>query len=254
LQVAVPADVLVDYRRWLAGRDVLQVDDYRGDGVRRDVVELALFDQALSAGCGRHDIEWVTVDSYPRTLLLLRAGRLDAAATTLWRQDAMDAGIAVSRVTIEDGEFAAALYTAQPETLQAVSESGLSGLRAVSSSHWSRDWAVLQQLPLAALHDVNDWATMVRWVASGKADVLLAPMQPGDRASMQVGDVSLLPVPGMRIVLPGARLYGFAPGSNMAVCFDAGLARMQRQGRVRKAYQQSGFWREDFMQWPAQRQ
>lgn len=249
LQVAVPADVQGDYQRWLKGRDVLTLRDFSGPGVRRDVVEVALFEQALAVGCAGESIDWVMVDSYPRTLSLLREGRLDAAATSLWLSDLQSAGLSHSTAVIDDGQFVAALYAREKEMLS-INVSELPALRAVSSTHWAKDWAVLQQLPFAALYSVNDWPTMVRWVASDKADVLLAPMVAGDPVTISVEDVTLVPVPGMRIVLSGSRHFGFSVGCAMSACFDQGLQQLQRQGIVRHAYEDAGFWRADFMRWP----
>lgn len=264
LVVAVPSDVLGDYRRWLGGRDVVEVDSYLGEGVRRDVVEVALFGQALALGCGDVTVEWLEVDSYPRTLLLLRQLHVDAAATTVWRRD-IDAGeVALSSVVIPDGRFVAALYSTKDNPIVFSEPSDLERYSIVSSSHWVQDWKVLQSLPFSAHHNVNGWATMLRWVASGKADVLMAPMVPEGQPYLAALNITLGPVVGARVVLPGSRHFAFSPSplgktysrsgdaSNHKLmrCFNKGLAELSQTGRIERAYQQSGFWRPDFMLWP----
>ncbi|MFX6036180.1 hypothetical protein ABTE74_22595, partial [Acinetobacter baumannii] len=47
LPALIPDDVLLDYRRFLAGRDPASVTDYGGPLSRRDVVEVVLIHQAL---------------------------------------------------------------------------------------------------------------------------------------------------------------------------------------------------------------
>lgn len=264
LIVAVPGDVLGDYRRWLGGRDVVDVDSYLGDGIRRDVVEVALFRQALALGCGELPVEWLEVDSYPRTLLLLREQHIDAAATTVWRSDVPSDAVALSASVIEDGQFVAALYSAQSNPIVLGGYSDLAHYSVVSSSHWAQDWLTLKSMPFSTHHDVNGWPTMLRWVASGKADMLLAPMIPSESDRLVALDVVLKPVVGARVVLPGARHFAFrhnplgeralssADGvtKKLPQCFDQGLAKLSHMGRIEKAYRQSGFWRADFMAWP----
>ena len=250
LQVAVPSDVLADYQRWLGGRDVLTLQAFSGEGVRRDVVEVALFAQALKQGCDVDEIEWVSVDSYPRTLYMLRQGSVDAAATTLWRSDIQANGLQVSPAAIEDGQFVAALYSSSSRYVEISQPEQLSALRAVSSPHWSKDWDVLQRMPFAEVLAVNDWATMVRWVASGKADVLLAPMVASDPPEWRSGDIKLVPLTGVRVALAGSRHFSFAPGQALSGCFSEGLSTLKQRGVIQAAYEQSGFWRRDFMRWP----
>ncbi len=254
MQVAVPADVpadvLGDYQRWLQDRDVLALKEFSGPGVRRDVVELALFQQALASGCGAKPIEWVTVDSYPRTLSLLRERKLDAAATSMWLSDLRDADLGHSAAVIDDGEFVAALYASEDKPLVIRSVADLAAVRVVSSPHWPQDWAVLQRIPFATVYAVNDWATMVRWVASDKADVLLAPMSAGEPAHISVEQVKLVAVQGVRIALQGSRHFGFSVGSQHVSCFDRGLLQLEQRGTVRSAYEAAGFWRPEFMAWP----
>ena len=254
LVVAVPSDVLGDYHRWLRGRDPLNVIDYAAPGVRRDVVEVALFSQALAMGCGGPDVEWLPVDSYPRTLSLLGSGRIDAAATSVWRRDGEREGVALSAAVIGDGEFVASLYRLASKPIQVQTEKDLAHYSVVSSRHWSRDWKVLRQLPFAQCYNVNDWPTMVRWVASGKADMLMAPMVASDPPVMLVEDVALVPVRGVRIALPGSRHFAVRnepwQDTTLDQCFAEGLQQLRDQGRIDQAYRQSGFWRADFMHWP----
>lgn len=254
LQVAVPSDVLGDYQRWLRGRDITQVTSYSGDGVRRDVVEVALFMKALTQGCDTVDVEWVPVDSYPRTLALLREGSVDAAATTVWKKDADIDEIFLSSPLIADGQFFVAMFTALHHPVRINDVSDLQNISVVSSKHWSRDWAVLQSLPLGSLQHVNDWPTMVRWVASGKADALLAPMTQNDSALLNVGSVSLVPVLNARLVLPGSRHFALTNrnngrSKNISACVERGLSALRQNGVIDKAYKDSGFWRDDFMSW-----
>ena len=87
LPLAVPADVYRDYECWLGKRTLANITDYHGPCLRRDVVDVALFQQALIAAGYAHDPQWEIINSYQRTLLELSRGKLPAAATSLWLKD-----------------------------------------------------------------------------------------------------------------------------------------------------------------------
>ena len=48
LPALIPDDVLLDYQRFLAGRDPLAIVDFGGLHARRDVIEVLLLQQALA--------------------------------------------------------------------------------------------------------------------------------------------------------------------------------------------------------------
>ena len=104
LPLAVPADVYRDYECWLGKRTLATISDYRGPCLRRDVVEVALFQQALIAAGYAHAPQWEIINSYQRTLLELSHGKLPAAATSLWLKDIeATPGLTASRAVLPVG-------------------------------------------------------------------------------------------------------------------------------------------------------
>lgn len=247
LQVAVPADVYHDYQCWLRQRQVQHITDYRGDCSRRDVIEVALLQQALALGGDDHALEWVMVDSYQRTLVEMDQGRMDMAATSLWQQDiAQSDNLWASAPLLPAGSNLAQLYgradTANATTLTDIKQ--LAAFRLVSSSQWQADWRLLNSLPHGALLDATRWQTMVRWVVTGRADLLLAPPLTTETAVLRVKDSELHPIPGGRLCLPGSRHFALSrhhPEANaIQRALDQGISRLRQQGRLRRAYEQAG--------------
>ena len=252
--VGVPADVLRDFQAWLGPRDPLAIKDFSGPGSRRDVVEIALFLQALDQGCNRRDVQWVEIDSYPRILSSLLSGEILATGTTIWSEPFDEGLVALSPPTVPDGRFTALFYAAEGKQKRLRRTGDLSRYVVASSSDWERDWHALERLPVKEIVDAESWATMVRWVASGRADLLLAPANASEGSRLNVDGVKLAPMPGMRMLIPGSRHYGFHihqfQGARTAACFARGLYSMVEAGAVERAYRDAGFWREDIQTWP----
>ena len=247
LPLAVPADVYRDYECWLGKRTLATISDYRGPCLRRDVVEVALFQQALIAAGYAHAPQWEIINSYQRTLLELSHGKLPAAATSLWLKDIeATPGLTASRAVLPVGSNLAQLYGREPVAgippltrLQQLSE-----FRIVSSSQWDTDWQLLKTLPHAELLEANHWKTMVRWVNHGRADLLLAPPLQHDRQHLTVDAIRLAPLPGGMLCLPGSRHFAISQqwpeAEKLRQALDRGLSILEKEGRLQQAYQQAG--------------
>lgn len=252
--VGIPSDVLRDYQSWLGPRDPYTLTRFDGAGARRDVIEVALFLQALDKGCDRRDAVWVEMDSYARILASLLGGEILATGTTIWSEPFDEGLVALSPPTIPDGRFTALFYAAEGKQRRLRRTSELSRYTIASSTQWQRDWQALNRLPFKDIVDANSWSTMVKWVGSGRADLLLAPANSNKGSALSVEGVKLSPLTGMRMYIPGSRHFGFHihqfQGARTSACFARGLYTMIEEGVVEQAYRDAGFWREDMASWP----
>jgi hypothetical protein len=256
LVAVVPADVLADYRRWLGGRDPLTIGDFRGPGARRDVVEVALMQQALVAGGCTDRVTFVEAPSYARELVELSTGSAAVCSTTAWGSDCLgaDSGVVASPAMIDSGDFLAGCYTTATDTvaMHAQDRADLARLRFVSCHDWSADWRALTILAPAELEDVATWSAMPRMVAAGRADVLLAPFQSTPDLSLVVDGITLVPIPGLAVALAGSRHFATAhtpAGARAAAALAIGVPKLRADGVVLRAYQQSGFYNPAVIGW-----
>lgn len=249
LRVAVPNDVADDYALFLATRDVQSLRQFGGPHTRRDVVELALLLREVARTLPGTPVQLVRIDSYQRTLLELRAGRVDVLGTTVWSTDLQGLGASAlpSPALIADGDFVVGLYTAPDNTAaqKAQTLAALQALRVVSNSDWSADWRTLQALGMQSLMDVKTWHQMVLAVARGRADVLLAPFPATPDLALDAEGERLLPLQGRALALVGARHLAAATtpaGQAVADTVFPALAALVSSGAVRRAYQDCGFY------------
>jgi ABC-type amino acid transport substrate-binding protein len=245
----VVEDVLLDMREFLADRDALDVTRFDGPHARRDVMEAVLVQQILHAGGWTNGVAYFPVLSYERSLHALSTGTADLSASSLWLVDIEARGetVAASAPVLLDGEFVAGFYTLPDNTraLAATNRVALRSLRAVSNKSWIPDWQALERLAPRELNHAPRWENMPRMLQAGRADFLLAPLQPTQDFSMTVGGVRLVPIPGIKIALSGTRHYGLSRQSPEAdalrAALDLGLQRFRKEGRLRRAYEECGF-------------
>ena len=256
VRIAVPGDVADDLPRFLDGRDVATLQNFRGPHARRDVMELAFFLREIRRALPALTPELVRIDSYERQLIELGAGRVDALGTTVWKQDLVQAGGAVtpSAALLSNGEFVVGLYTAPGNhAARAVRKRAqLKNLTVVSNRAWTADWNTLEQLGAKQVLDIKTWNQMVLMVAHGRADLLLAPFPARTSLQLEYEGKTLVPVRGVCVALVGSRHLATArtPQGNAIAdkVFPAMAARVQ-DGSLRRAYTECGFHNPLTSQW-----
>ena len=255
--VAVPTDVLEDYRRFLRGRDPLLVTDFGGPFTRRDVVEVVLLQQALNSGNWGQRVELEALPNVARILREIEWGHAACSGTSFWREDipVSSTSFHCSDAMVEVGQFEAGLYTVatNQQAMAAKSLSDVQRLTALSNRGWIVDWRTLEQLGIVHLQHVGQWPAMPKMVAAKRADFVLAPFQATADLSLDVGSVRLVPIPGLKVGLDGTRHFlvssHHARATALLARLNAGLSTLRRQGVIRQAYEQSGFFNPRIAQW-----
>lgn len=255
LKIVLPSDVYKDYEKFLAGRDPHAITDYTGEFSRRDVVEVVLMLKALRKGGIEVPIKISQLDSYARILIEVEKGNFALCANTVWKRDIDTNKYFVSNETLRDGEFYAGLYAnlENKSFFEITKKHDIKKFKAVSNSAWSSDWQVLSSLELSSLQDVKQWEQMVRMVHHKRVDFLLAPFQTNKDMTLKFENITLYPLKGYKIALPGARVFIASkkyPGSvDIFKAFNQGLDELIQSGEIQKAYEQAGFINKATTKW-----
>ena len=257
LRIAAPADVLLDYGLFLAGRGVVELRSFDGPHTRRDVMELALLMREIRRQLPGSVTELVPIDSYQRALVELRAGRISALGTTVWRLDldALGQDVTPSPALLQKGDFVVGLFAApaNSKALQARNVAALRALSAVSNSDWSVDWQTLQTIGFRRVSDVKTWRQMVLSVARGRTDVMMAPFPNQEDLVLEAEGVRLQPVKDIAIALQGSRHLAAARtigGQAIADKVFPALAALASNGSLKRAYRECGFIHPRTAGWP----
>lgn len=258
VEVSVPTDVLSDYKSFLGDRNVLELTDFTGEHSRRDVVELVLLQQALSLGGFQGELEFTTVDSYERTQAEMRRGRSLMSANTLWNNDlqGQQDDIYISAPIIRLGEFEAGFYSVDSNqtALNAQTPEDVKKLKVISNKAWTIDWNTLAAVDLEQDPiDAPNWPSMVKMVANGRGDVLLAPFQANENMSLSAEGFTFLPIPNVKIGLQNERNFAVSrhhpKGAEVAAALEKGISALREQGTIVRAFQESGFFNPRVSTW-----
>lgn len=246
LKVAVTKDVLKDYKTFASTYKVGNLKSFKSPVSRRDVVEIALFLEALHIANFDEPIQFVVIDSYKRILKELNLGRVDATANTVWNNDATK-GIWTSLPVIEEGQFNVGIYTAltNKKALEAKSVSDIISKSFVSSKHWTNDWLTLKSLKVKSVFHTVKWSSMVNMVGKNRIDYLLAPFPNSESLKLHAGKFTLYPVPNFTVSIRGSRHYALSKSSKkyktVSKALNKGLIELKKRGLIRQALIESGF-------------
>ncbi|MCP5079179.1 MAG: hypothetical protein GY951_14130 [Psychromonas sp.] len=256
LIIVIPNDVKRDYDLFLAGRDPLGINEYGGLGSRRDVIEVVLIQQALALGGITDPIRFIVTSSHARIIKQVHSGKAVMSGNSIWYDLLNDRDLLyVSESIIENGQFEAGIYTIleNQKALSAKTLLDVRSLTAVSSKAWIIDWQTLNAMEMSSLINTVKWSSMVKMVAKGRADFLLAPFQPSTDMSFTPEGIHLVPVPNIKIGLQGTRHFAVSKrhpkGKEVIKALDAGIKLMKEHGIVDKAYSDSGFFNTKVKDW-----
>lgn len=253
----VDEDIIADYHLFVGDRDPLDIQYFAGPGARRDVVEIVLLQQALHLGGFNGKLVLRPENSYLRKLKLLTDGQVPISGTLMWRDDIKphSESLFKSKALVKEGEFIVGLYTRadnqrvlNTNTLEQVSQ-----LSAASNSHWKPDVLTLKSLGIKRIYYSTYWVQIVRMVVAGRADVTLAPFQSNPGMKVQVEHLELVPIPGIKIALPGSRHWPVSKkhprGAEIFAALEKGIPLLEQKNSIRNAYEQSGFFHEGVKNW-----
>lgn len=252
LVATIDADVHKDYLSYIGDRDPLSIDSYGGQGSRRDVIEVLLLQQALALGGMEQPLQFRIVRGYLDSLEVLARGDALLRATPVWGVDCDNENFYVSEAVIRQGEFQVGLYTRPNNDLSSITLP-LNQLSAVTNHDLTADLNTLKQLGIAKIFDVERWPTMIAMVATGEADVILAPFQDTAGMEMVVGDTRLMPIPDIKVALADTRHWvvgrNNVNGARVSQALEKGLALQRKSGTIVRAYTESGFFHPSVKSW-----
>lgn len=250
IDIFIRDDVYADYVRFVNGRDVLTIADFKGQALRRDVVDMVLAQQALSLGQFNHTFNYFAGKVNFRNTKMLQSGDLLMSFDSYWQTDAnaIKKYIYISDPVIRKGEYLAGVYT-HPTNKKALSISkfeDFNQLTAVSTPKWRTDWSTLKTLNLKELIQENEWLSMAQMVNIKWVDFLLMPFHSEKDKSFKLGNIELIPAPGVVVQLNDSRHFVVSKkhkyGEAAFYALQIGLAILRKQKTIEKAYIEAGFF------------
>lgn len=242
-------DVYHDYMRFLNGRKVQDIDDFSGQFIRRDVVDMIIAQQALLLGGFNKHFSYQIGKVNFRNTKLLEQGELLISFDSYWNEDAnaLNNKVFISDPVIRKGEYFAGIFSSpsNSKVFKIKHLSDFNQLTSVSTPRWRTDWRTLSALPLKSLTREDEWLSQVRMVSMQWIDFMLMPLMPEINNHYVLEDISLKAVPNVLILLNDSRHYVISklhPDGRFAYkSLQLGLQLLREQGQIEKAYRQAGF-------------
>ncbi|WP_337842542.1 hypothetical protein [Rheinheimera sp.] len=249
IPVYIRDDVYADYLTFLAGRAPDAINDFSGPGMRRDVADLVLLQQALLLGGFKRQFQYLPGKINFRNTSMLKNGDSLLSFDTYWLSDAEKfAGqVYITEPIIAKGDYLAGVFAspANEKVFQLRSLEQLRQLTAVSTPKWHTDWATLSALPLKQLFRQDEWLSQARMVHLQWADFMLMPFFPNENQSFILEKIELKAVPGIAVLLNDSRHFVISrkhpEGAAAFAALNLGLQQMKRQGTINRLYRQAGF-------------
>lgn len=249
IPVYIRDDVYEDYLKFLDGRPVLTIVDFRGATMRRDVADMVLLQQALALGGFTKTFYYQPGKFNFRNTKLLESGDSLLSFDTYWLNDAkaLSDKVFISDPVVRRGEYLAGIY-ASPENKAVFNIRALTDLQnftAVSTPKWRTDWATMTALPLKGLLQEDEWLSQARMVHMKWVDLMLMPFFHDDQGIYQLEQLRLKVVPGVAILLDDSRHFVLSkqhPHGKLAYdALNKGLKILRENGRIEQLYKQAGF-------------
>ncbi|WP_235591862.1 hypothetical protein [Pseudoalteromonas sp. XI10] len=242
-------DVYDDYSRFLNGRKPLEVKDFSGAYIRRDVVDMIIAQQALSLGGFTKPFRYHKGNVNYRNTKLLEDGQLLLSFDSVWSVDAKQLveSVYISDPVIRNGEYYAGIFTSpNNKKVQQVKQlADFKQLTAVSTPRWQTDWQTLSALPLKELLREDEWLGQVRTVSMQWVDFMMMPLMPSLNNRYTLENIELVAVPNLVLQLNDSRHFiiskSHPDGKAAFVAIQKGLAQLRKIGAIEKAYREAGF-------------
>ena len=242
-------DVYDDYSRFLNGRKPIEVKDFSGAYIRRDVVDMIIAQQALSLGGFTKPFRYHKGNVNYRNTKLLEDGQLLLSFDSVWSVDAkqLAESVYISDPVIRNGEYFAGIFTSpnNKKVLKVKQLADFKQLTAVSTPRWQTDWQTLSALPLKELLREDEWLGQVRTVSMQWVDFMMMPLMPSLNNRYSLENIELVAVPNLVLQLNDSRHFiiskSHPDGKPAFAAIHKGLSQLRKTGAIEKAYREAGF-------------
>lgn len=242
-------DVLDNYYKFLNGRNVHSITNFKSQFVRRDVVDMIIVQQALKLGGFNANFQYAAGRLNFRNTKLLEQGRLLLSFDTYWLADAiaMQEHVYISKPVIRKGEYHAGIYASpiHPTIFEIKNKHQLKDYTSVSTPRWKTDWKTLQALSLKELVREDEWVSQANMVSNRLIDFMMMPFNSDGKDTYQLEKIVLKHVPNTALLLNDSRHFVISKshplGQKAHRAINKGLGVLRSQKRIETAYRQAGF-------------
>ena len=255
--ITVENDILTLVQELTKNQKMDEIIDFSHPKQQREVVDFIMIQKALKLG--GLDIKFNFRPGFydARNLKALASGHLLVSFDSIWLSEAkkMNDSVYISKPVVKKGDFWAGVYTS-PNNKKALSIKTLDDfkqLSLVSSKVWATDWATLKAINPRQLNNEGNWFSMAKLVSIGWVDAMLVSFNKTEPFTYKSNEYHIVAVNGVKIKLDDSRHYCVSKkhplGEKTFKALEKGLAILQAQQAITKAYNQVGFFNSRVANW-----
>ena len=257
LRIAACSHVAESLAGWTEQTPVLKIEKFDGRWANRPTVDLVLQLQALAAGGLDFDYELVVLPTHGRSVIEVVQGYADLTAETVWETEIAEIGsrVAQTEVIIDRGEFEKGIYVlpSNSRILAVDSAEALRDFVGATVFNWSVDGKTLQNMELRRVDRASSIENVFQMIQERRADFTLLEFASTADMSVETHGVKLVPLANCKVALPAGRAWIVSANSPHAKvlgeAFSKGIAALKEEGRIRRAFQESGFFHPKVTHW-----
>jgi hypothetical protein len=179
--------------------------------------------------------------------MLAESGQTHMLSESVWEDEIDSQKHFMSIPIIRSGELVLGLFTS-PKNIKLLTinhHHQIKNFTAVVQRTWIKDHEILNLMDLKKLYETSSIESMFRMVYHQRVDFLLWTFSTLPDQSQTMHDITLVPVPNVKISIPHARRFIVskeAPNSSAVYsALQAGLSILRERGAIDKAFEQSLF-------------
>lgn len=245
INISVSHAVYLTYQKWTQNTSCAQIDTFSGDFVPRSAIELVIFCKALQASGLEYKLNIIESGNYSRNLWLLINQGFHSVGETVWRKEAENIAVYISEPIFAKNEFEKALFTTRNHALLSIPPTRLAKqlkhFVGITPQHWIYDWQALEKITPIRV-DAPNQISIHRMLLAKRADFCFGEFS--HSMNFQFEDMSLVNLPGVKIVFPDSRHFIIAKQApNAKVIFEAlnkGIVILKKQNVIDKIWVNTG--------------
>lgn len=262
LPIAVLEGDFESYQKLLAefGPDPHKVERIPSGRFDRATIDILILVKALKLGGVTDDIQFRLVGNVRRQAEEVFTGMAVVGAHLLGMDTlavrGYEDGLFVSSPVIRQGEFEKGIYCLpdNQRVLRVTSRQGLSRAgTAVIGLHWRSDIKALEAMGVIDVERCPVFESMIKMLAAGRVDWIPLEFSGTDDLSKTMYGVRLIPVPGIKFLLPESRHFivskGHPLGPRVLRGLNEGIQQLHQQGFIREALTSAGFFNTKTASW-----
>lgn len=200
-------------------------------------------------------INFIVEASYHRLPRLVESGQADIAIESTWLEDINTDKVYVSLPIIKQGEFTKGVFTTPDHPLQKVNihKQMFIEYSAVTMVNWLSDQKTLKTLTNQII-TASTQVSIFKMLKAKRGDFALFELSPDKPTFDEGNDITLIPIPNIKVIIDGSRHFIVAkksPHANKLInAINKGLTIMLAKDEIKHIYYKTGFINPETDAWP----